>query len=196
MPGYERTPRLRQAAGIAGIFGGLLLFLLALGSQLEGLSQALSNAATLLAFALLALCEIGLVRELARSYSAAAILLALVLAIAGFVAVVGFWSLLTVGSAIGVAWASIGFVPWFFLAPVVALGCVRGGRLPVAPASALALLTVLAMLATATRDPRLALVAFATYALSWSWIGYALVRNADLIPPPRPAEPLVQDQSG
>jgi hypothetical protein len=43
-------PWLRQVAGIAGICGGLLLFVIALDGQLEGLDEARSNAATLLGY--------------------------------------------------------------------------------------------------------------------------------------------------
>jgi hypothetical protein len=125
---------------------------------------------------LLALCEIGLLREFARAYRFTSAILSVILAIAGLFAIMGFWSLLTAGSVISIAWIAIGVIPWFIVAPVVALGCARAGLLGRAPATAAGLLSLLVLVASATRDPPLVLVAYAAYRLGWSWLGYALLR--------------------
>jgi hypothetical protein len=171
-----RDATLRQVAGIAGIFGGLILLVVAFAQRTGVIG---GTPAALVGLGLVALCEMGLLGQLSRARPLVAFLLSIALLVAGLVAVLGLWSLLTAGSVFGVGLAGVGIATWFILAPLLALACAQVRLLDLAPAIAFALLTLLAVVASETKEPSVVLAAWAPYLLSWSWLGYAIFRSRD-----------------
>lgn len=167
----------RWIGGIAGIGGGGLLSLEALLQQSVGQDPGRTTTLSIVGLASLVLCEVGLVVILAGVRRRTSQVAAVVLGVSVFLAAIGLAALVAEGSIAGIPYAAIGLAGWFLLAPVLAVLSSRAGLLSAPLATAMVTLPIVWWAVSALRLHQAAgLVAGVAYALSWSWLGYALLR--------------------
>jgi hypothetical protein len=180
-PAVIRGRSVQQIAGLAGLIGGLVL-------AVAGLADPAGSLVPL-GFGLIWICEIGLLKEFARARPRAAALGSLILIPGAIVGIMGIWSFVTTGSLIGISLLAVGFGLWFVAVPILAIGCAGAGLVDAMPANSLALLSALAVLASATGDAGLERAVWTGWSVAWTWLGYALIR-------PVPVDSRVADGSG
>jgi hypothetical protein len=165
---WDRNRAVSAIGAIGGLGGGLLTPVGAIIS---------SPALFWLGIVLLALCEFALVALMVRAsrYAAGCAVVTL-----GIGVVIGASGLIG-GGLLGPAYFAFGLICWIVVAAVAALLTARARLLSMPPAVALTAVTAVWLILSPTglrADHIVVQVTFATYFLSWVWIGTTMFHRA------------------